>query len=210
MGQILIAVLGAILFFAAGAGLGYWFAVGGRKRKRAEEIQQEFDAYRERVGNHFAQTAEHFRTIGREYRALYDHMASGADALCDPQAVDGRLSFMPAPPSDARPEAASADGASDAVSAAAAGDDESTPDQRARGLGGESAPAEDEGDELAAGEADAAAPRPDAAATGPEADAREADSAASSENADAVEAPEPDVAVDETATQREERERTLH
>lgn len=200
MGQILFAVLGAVVFFAAGAGLGYWYAIGGRKRKRAEEIQQEFDAYRDRVGNHFAQTAEHFRTIGREYRALYDHMASGADALCDPQAVDGRLSFMPAPPSDETRAADSADKASDPVSASAAaeaaGDDESTPDQRARGLGGESAPAEDEGDALAASDAQAEKPEPE--------------TTASNEDADADERSEPDVSVDETATRDEERERTLH
>jgi len=200
MGQILIAILGAVLFFAAGAGLGYWYAVGGRQRKRAQEIQEEFDAYRDRVSNHFAQTAEHFRTIGREYRALYDHMASGADALCDPQSVDGRLSFMPGPPADATNTAERSDGeggaVADAADAEGASDDETTPDERARGLGGESAPAEDERDTQATSEADAEAPAP--ATDRPQKDAADAEKA------------EPEVAVDETVPADEDRERTLH
>ena len=51
--------------------------------KHAQAVQDEFDAYRRNVTEHFGETAEHFRNIGRQYRELYDHMASGAESLCD-------------------------------------------------------------------------------------------------------------------------------
>ena len=198
--QIVLTVLGAALFFAAGAGAGYWFATGGGKRKRAEEIQQDYDAYRERVTNHFAQTAEHFRTIGREYRALYDHMASGADALCDPQAVDGRLAFAPVAPTAGDRSAATPESPSEAEEAAAssaeAEEDDSTPDKRARDSGGESAPAEDEVDaalEQVAGE-----------------DAPAADDAAPENDEKPAARPDSDLPVDETPASGDDRERTLH
>ena len=54
-----------------------------------------FDDYRREVTQHFGRTAEHFKAIGREYRELYEHMSSGADSLCERDAVDVKLSFAP-------------------------------------------------------------------------------------------------------------------
>ena len=97
MSESILIVLGAIGFLAAGTGLGYGLA---RLRARGEsakasEVQQQFDDYRREVSQHFGRTAEHFKAIGREYRELYEHMASGADSLCDREAVDVKLSFAP-------------------------------------------------------------------------------------------------------------------
>jgi uncharacterized membrane-anchored protein YhcB (DUF1043 family) len=97
MSETILIVLGAIGFLAAGTGLGYGLA---RLRARGEsakasEVQQQFDDYRQEVSQHFGRTAEHFKAIGREYRELYEHMASGADSLCDREAVDVKLSFAP-------------------------------------------------------------------------------------------------------------------
>ena len=97
MSETILIVLGAIGFLAAGTGLGYGLA---RLRARGEsakvdEVQQQFDDYRREVSQHFGRTAEHFKAIGREYRELYEHMASGADSLCDREAVDVKLSFAP-------------------------------------------------------------------------------------------------------------------
>ena len=97
MSETILIVLGAIGFLAAGTGLGYGLA---RLRARGEsakasEVQQQFDDYRREVSQHFGRTAEHFKAIGREYRELYEHMASGADSLCDREAVDVKLSFEP-------------------------------------------------------------------------------------------------------------------
>jgi uncharacterized membrane-anchored protein YhcB (DUF1043 family) len=97
MSETTLIVLGAIGFLAAGIGLGFWFSQLRMRGKsaRADEIQQQFDDYRRDVTQHFGQTAEHFKAIGREYRELYEHMAGGADSLCDREALDTKLSFEP-------------------------------------------------------------------------------------------------------------------
>jgi len=97
MSETTLIVLGAIGFLAAGIGLGFLFSqlwMRGKSAK-ADEVQQQFDDYRRDVTQHFGQTAEHFKAIGREYRELYEHMAGGADALCDRAALDTKLSFAP-------------------------------------------------------------------------------------------------------------------
>ena len=97
MSETILIVLGAIGLLAAGGALGFWLA---RLRMRgdaarADEVREQFDDYRREVTQHFGRTAEHFKAIGREYRELYEHMAGGADALCDGEAADVKLSFAP-------------------------------------------------------------------------------------------------------------------
>jgi len=97
MSETMMIVLGAVGFLAIGAGLGYWLAQLRTRSEtaRADEVRQEFEEYQRKVTQHFGQTAEHFRAIGREYRDLYEHMASGADSLCDRDAANVKLSFAP-------------------------------------------------------------------------------------------------------------------
>jgi len=97
MSETVLIVLGAIGLLAAGTGLGYWLATLRTRGEsaRADEVRQEFEEYQRKVTQHFGQTAEHFRAIGREYRDLYEHMASGADSLCDRDAAEVKLSFAP-------------------------------------------------------------------------------------------------------------------
>ena len=97
MSDTILIVLGAVGFLAVGGALGFWLAqvrMRGESTK-ADEVQRQFDEYRLGVTQHFGRTAEHFKAIGREYRELYEHMASGADSLCDREAVDVKLSFAP-------------------------------------------------------------------------------------------------------------------
>ena len=97
MSETILIVLGAIALVAAGAALGFWLAHVRMRGEaaRADEVREQFDDYRREVTQHFGRTAEHFKAIGREYRELYEHMASGADSLCDREAVDVKLSFAP-------------------------------------------------------------------------------------------------------------------
>ena len=97
MSETILIVLGAIGLLAAGGGLGFWLAHARMRGEsaRVDEVQRQFDDYRRDVTRHFGRTADHFKAIGREYRELYEHMASGADALCDREAVDMKLSFEP-------------------------------------------------------------------------------------------------------------------
>ena len=97
MSETTLIVLGAIGFLAVGIGLGFWFSQLRMKSDstKADKVQQQFDDYKREVTQHFGQTAEHFKAIGREYRELYEHMAGGADSLCDREALDTKLSFAP-------------------------------------------------------------------------------------------------------------------
>ena len=97
MSESILIVVGAVGILGAGIGLGFWFSQRRMRvnSARADEIQRQFDDYRREVSQHFGQTAEHFKAIGREYRQLYEHMASGADTLCDRAALDTKLSFEP-------------------------------------------------------------------------------------------------------------------
>ena len=97
MSETVLIVLGAIGFLAVGGALGFWLARFRMRGDvaRADEVREQFDDYRREVTQHFGRTAEHFKAIGREYRELYEHMAGGADSLCDREAVDVKLSFAP-------------------------------------------------------------------------------------------------------------------
>ena len=103
MGMDPTIVIAALLALAIGGGLGFWLGTARQSRKvmQAAAIKAEYDEYREQVTRHFGQAAEHFQTIGREYRALYEHMASGADTLCAAREIGNKLSFVPG---DAEPE----------------------------------------------------------------------------------------------------------
>ena len=79
-----LAIVLAIICLAGGGLLGFLLGRGGGKQKqRAEALEQEFEDYKRNVTEHFGKTAEHFQSIGRQYRELYEHMASGASSLCE-------------------------------------------------------------------------------------------------------------------------------
>ena len=83
---------------AAGAAIGFYLARLGQSAEQAklDEVESEFDAYREQVTEHFAETASRFTAIGQQYRELYDHLATGSEALCLTDKIEGKLPFPPA------------------------------------------------------------------------------------------------------------------
>jgi len=98
MSESVYIIAGGVAILLIGLGLGFWAAQlrSGKEVAKAADVQQQFDDYRESVTAHFGRTAEHFQAISQQYRELYEHMASGADALIDQQAIDEKLSFVPA------------------------------------------------------------------------------------------------------------------
>ena len=106
MNETVYLVAGGAALLLIGLGLGFWIAQlrSGKQVAKAADVQQQFDDYRQSVTAHFGRTAEHFQAIGEQYRELYEHMASGADTLIDPQAMEEKLSLVPTaaiePPSD--------------------------------------------------------------------------------------------------------------
>lgn len=98
---LLIWVLGALI---VGGVLGYFLAtLLGSDNKRAqaletelEELKAQQDSYRKEVNAHFQETATLFQGMTDQYRAVYDHLARGAQSLC---------SDHPTPPALDLPEA---------------------------------------------------------------------------------------------------------
>lgn len=93
----LAAVLFGLVMFGVGSAIGYYL---GRldhsaRAARQDEVEQEFDAYRTKVAEHFGKTADQFHAIGIQYRELYEHLAEGSAALCK---LDGPAGTAPFPP----------------------------------------------------------------------------------------------------------------
>jgi uncharacterized membrane-anchored protein YhcB (DUF1043 family) len=82
----LIALLAAI----AGVAGGYFLSLrlrrddGGDREAALRQLQQEQEAYRQRVTQHFSQTAELLSQLASNYRDVHNHLAQGARELCDP------------------------------------------------------------------------------------------------------------------------------
>jgi uncharacterized membrane-anchored protein YhcB (DUF1043 family) len=96
MNAILLASAGVVILLVGG-GVGFWVGrsgVGGG-RARVEKAEAELEEYKRSVTEHFGQTASHFQAIGKQYRELYDHMANGAQALCEPGEAGKQLLFAP-------------------------------------------------------------------------------------------------------------------
>ena len=59
--------------------------------KSLKEIEQEFADYRKKVSHHFNTTAQLTHNLTQNYRDIYQHLADGADKLCDDNAVHSQL-----------------------------------------------------------------------------------------------------------------------
>lgn len=81
----------SIITFAFGLGAGFALAFFLIPRSgRIQELEKELDAtksahsdYRGKVNQHFQKTAELFEDMTDKYRAVYQHMASSAQTLCE-------------------------------------------------------------------------------------------------------------------------------
>ncbi|MFA7386037.1 MAG: DUF1043 family protein [Thiohalobacteraceae bacterium] len=80
-----------VIAFAFGLGVGFLLAYllaprSGRIQALEGELraaQSDHAAYRGKVDQHFRKTAELFEDMTGRYRAVYQHMASGAQMLCE-------------------------------------------------------------------------------------------------------------------------------
>jgi uncharacterized membrane-anchored protein YhcB (DUF1043 family) len=105
MNAILLASAGVVIFLVGG-GIGFWAGRSGigRDTTRAEKAEAELEEYKRSVTEHFGQTAAHFQAIGKQYRELYEHMASGAQVLCEPDEAGKQRLFAPEPATEAASE----------------------------------------------------------------------------------------------------------
>ena len=51
-------------------------------KERIAELAREKEAYRAQVADHFVGASDRLRDLTHQYRALYEHLATGASALC--------------------------------------------------------------------------------------------------------------------------------
>lgn len=51
-------------------------------RETLRRVEREHQAYRQQVSDHFGGASEQLRELTIRYRALYEHLAQGASALC--------------------------------------------------------------------------------------------------------------------------------
>lgn len=82
--------IAAAAFFLTGVLIGMAYGrseTTSTQRVRALEAQlrqqqQELEKYRAQVAHHFMQTADLLHTLTANYRAVYEHLADGAQTLC--------------------------------------------------------------------------------------------------------------------------------
>jgi uncharacterized membrane-anchored protein YhcB (DUF1043 family) len=74
-------------------------------RDALRRLTQDYDAYRGKVTDHFAGTSDRLRDLAIQYRAVYQHLAEGASALC-PDGFQGLEGGLEAPALPADSEAA--------------------------------------------------------------------------------------------------------
>lgn len=90
-----IAILIAVL---AGTGLGYWLAQLYQRKansgKSVRELRAEHDQFRDQVTEHFAETAQLVNQLTDSYKAVFDHLSSGAQQLTDREKLQQRLPPM--------------------------------------------------------------------------------------------------------------------
>lgn len=158
-----VALLWIVALLLVGGGFLVGLALGRSNSKleaRCRELESALEQsqathakYREEVGSHFGKTSELLRDLTLQYRAVYEHLAEGAQTLCPDLATGlpaGGVAGLLAEASEAEAAARAtvvADAADEASAAAAAGTNEVPPGEAGLDAG------EAATDDLAAGEA---------------------------------------------------------
>lgn len=94
------------LALAAGFLVGFLVAYFGvYKRRKVAKLQSELleqktrlAAYREQVDAHFVETSTKFQGLTEQYRALYEHLAEGAQSLCTDRLLAQQLGVIESRP----------------------------------------------------------------------------------------------------------------
>ena len=90
------------LSFLLGAGLGciaaYLLVARGRRTHELEaelnQLNESFTGYRDQVTGHFMHTSELVQEMTQSYRKVYEHLATGAQHLCDDSARSPTLGYQ--------------------------------------------------------------------------------------------------------------------
>lgn len=90
-----------VILAVLAVGIGAGFAIGrstNSAQRRSENLESEItqlreqmSAYRQQVGQHFAETADVVNAMTANYRTLFDHLSKGAQELCGEQFSSNKL-----------------------------------------------------------------------------------------------------------------------
>lgn len=109
---ILFAVIAAVVGIVLGYIFGRRTAPGSREKRELEEKLEDMLAqkrhFEERVTEHFSQSAEKLNRLTEQYRDVHQHLAAGADALCNTGASAAFVA-LEAPATPAEPPAIEVD-----------------------------------------------------------------------------------------------------
>lgn len=90
-----LAVAAFVLGTAGGFVLAYLLVLRDKRsrvlEKELEKQKAEFEDHLQKVDEHFVRTSELFQEMTQNYRAVYEHLAAGANELCSDEVVTQRL-----------------------------------------------------------------------------------------------------------------------
>ena len=64
----------------------------GKLQSQLDNLQHDFKDYQDKVSDHFSTTAHLINKLTDSYRDVHEHMANGAENLCEDETVKNRLS----------------------------------------------------------------------------------------------------------------------
>jgi uncharacterized membrane-anchored protein YhcB (DUF1043 family) len=102
--------IGLISFaFGVVCGLGASLLLRGKRQRiqqlenELDELQQQFDGYREQVTEHFLTTSALVQKMTDSYKDVYEHLASGSQVLCEKPVTAPSLDFTRQPVLESTP-----------------------------------------------------------------------------------------------------------
>jgi len=111
-------LIGFAFGVACGVGIGYLTLCNSRRsqvlQEKCDALQREFDAYRGQVGQHFQRTSELVQKMTDSYREVYEHLATGSQALCQNPVSTPRLDIPDQPVLESAKTGPAPEGFSDA------------------------------------------------------------------------------------------------
>ncbi len=86
-------VIGLILGIILSKMLGNAPGKARRMERQFDELQDQHIRYQAQVGQHFMETAQIFKRLNEDYAAMYNHIAKGAQKLCEDDTL-GKLMIV--------------------------------------------------------------------------------------------------------------------
>lgn len=84
-------VLGLVAGAAIGAVSMWWWSRSGGGGENIAELKRENEKFRNEVTEHFVETAQLINQLTDSYKAVFDHLSSGAEKLVDDKALAERM-----------------------------------------------------------------------------------------------------------------------